>query len=162
MSVILRPLEIRDIPKVLSLFSKLSVEMVAVPFSDVADEEQIEAWLEREDTFVYVAADGDLILAVIRAKRGLDNKAHAATIALAVDESFGGQKFAAQLTEFCAKELQSMDVSLVRAFVFSNNTQAIQTVLSCGFVFSGSVRKHHFDELSGKYVDDLIFYKEFE
>jgi len=162
MSVILRPLERKDVPKVLSLFGKLSYEMTAVPFAEIAAEEQIAEWIDREDTYVYVAADGDVILAVIRAKRGVDAKSHAATIALAVDESFGGQKFASQLTAFCAQALKDEGVKIMRAFVFSNNHQAIQTVLRCDFTLSGSVRKHHVDVTTGRYIDDLIFYKELD
>ena len=160
MSVILRSMEMRDVPKVLGLFGQLSVEMTSVPFDTVADEAQIATWLDRDDTFVYVAADGDLILAVIRAKRGQNNKAHAAHIALAVDERFGGRKFAVQLTYFCIDALKDEGVQLVRAFVYSNNQSSIETVLSCGFSLSGAVYKHHYDLQTDRFIDDLVFYKE--
>ncbi len=160
MSVILRAMEMRDVPKVLGLFGQLSAEMTAVPFDSIANEAQIADWLDREDTFVYVAADGDLILAVIRAKRGQGNKEHAAHIALAVDERFGGRKYAAQLTEFCIGALKEVGVELVRAFVYSNNQSSIETVLCCGFTLGGSVYKHHYDLNAERYIDDLIFYKE--
>lgn len=160
MSVILRAMEMRDVPKVLGLFGQLSVEMSSVPFGSVADEAQIADWLGREDISVYVAADGDLILAVIRAKRGQGNKQHAAQIALAVDERFGGRKYALQLTQHCMSCLKAEGVALVRAFVYSNNQPFIETVLSCGFTLSGSVYRHHYDDSAERFIDDLIFYKE--
>lgn len=160
MSVILRAMEAKDVPKVLGLFGQLSVEMTSVPFDTVVEAEEIEAWLSRDDIFIYVAADGDLIMAVIRAKKGQGNKSHAAHIALAVDERFGGRKYAQKLTQFCVEALKQEGVHLVRAFVYSNNQSSIETVLSCGFSLSGSVYRHHYDVQSQRYIDDLIFYKE--
>lgn len=159
MSVQIRELQEKDIPKVLSLFGKLSEEMAEVSFTDIATHEQVLEWLSNPNTFVYVAADDDVIMAVIRAKRGFGHQDHMAHITVAVDYSFRGNKLAQNLTSYCTHELKSHGVKIVRAEIYSNNLASINMVLSCGFSFAGTVLMHHYDEDQKAYVDDLMFHK---
>lgn len=159
MSVIIRELEERDVPKVLSLFSKLSEEMAEVSFVDIATHEQVMEWLDNAHTFVYVAADDDVIMAVIRARRGYGHQEHSAQITVAVDYNFRGNQLAKDVTHFCVDELKKKGVSIVRAQIYSNNLASINTVLGCGFSFAGTLLMHHYDEKNSAFVDDLIFHK---
>lgn len=159
MSATIRELMEKDIPKVLSLFSKLSEEMAEVSFTEVATHEQVMEWLSNPNTFVYVAADDDVILAVIRARRGSGHQDHAAHITVAVDYSFRGNNLAQNLTNFCTQELKRHGIKIVRAEIYSNNLPSINTVLSCGFSLAGTVLMHHYDAAQQAYVDDLMFHK---
>ncbi len=159
MSNSIRELQEKDIPKVLSLFAKLSEEMAEVSFTEVATHDQIMEWLSNPNTFVYVAADDDVILAVIRARRGKGHQDHVANITVAVDYNFRGINLAQDLTNYCTQELKKQGVKIVRAEIYSNNLPSINMVLSCGFCFAGTVLMHHYDENQKTYVDDLMFHK---
>lgn len=159
MSATIRELLEKDVPKVLSLFAKLSEEMAEVSFTEIATKEQVLEWLSNPNTFVFVAADDDVILAVIRARRGSGGQSHAAHITVAVDYSFRGNKLAQNLTNYCTQELKRNGVKIVRAEIYSNNLPSINTVLGCGFSLAGTVVMHHFDESQQAYVDDLMFHK---
>lgn len=159
MGIRFRELKEKDIPKVISMFSNLSKERVEVSFVEIASMEEIRNWITNPDTFVYVAADGDVISAVLRAKRGSGNKKHSCNLTVAVDYSFRGNSIAKDLTEYGLKQLKNEGISIVRAYIYSNNKSSINTILSCGFNFAGNVHMHHFDEKSDRYVDDLIFHK---
>jgi ribosomal protein S18 acetylase RimI-like enzyme len=159
MAIVLRPLEQRDVLKALSLFQKLESEMAEVSFTEVLEEEQICQWITNEQTFVYVAADGDLVLAVIRAKRENPDRPHAVVLTVAVDYQFRGQNIAKDLTLFCLDQIKEQGVDIARAYIYSNNYASVCTILSCGFVSAGSVHRHHYDERQKRYVDDLIFHK---
>lgn len=159
MSSTIRELQEKDIPKVLSLFAKLSEEMAEVSFTEIATQEQVLEWLSNPNTYVYVAADDDVILAVIRARRGHGHQDHMAHITVAVDYSFRGNKLSQNLTNYCTQELKKRGVKIVRAEIYSNNLPSINMVLSCGFCFAGTVLMHHYDDNQKTYVDDLMFHK---
>ncbi len=159
MSAQIRELQEKDIPKVLSLFGKLSEEMAEVSFTEIADHKQVLEWLSNPNTYVYVAADDDVIMAVIRARRGFGHQDHAAHITVAVDYSFRGNKLAQNLTAYCTDELKKNGIKIVRAEIYSNNLPSINMVLGCGFSFAGTVLMHHYDEEQKAFVDDLMFHK---
>lgn len=159
MSVSFRELQERDIAKVISLFSNLSREMAEVSFADVASMDEIRGWLKNPNTYVYVAADDDVILGVLRAKRGTGNKKHSGYLTVAVDYNFRGNSVAQDLTNYALDMLKKEGLEIIRAYVYSNNKASINTILSCGFTFTGNIYKHHYDKKSGRYIDDLIFHK---
>jgi L-amino acid N-acyltransferase YncA len=159
MGVRLRELKEKDIPKVISMFSNLSKERTEVSFVEIASMEEIRNWIRNPDTFVYVAADGDVISAVLRAKRGKSNKKHSCNLTVAVDYNFRGNSLAKDLTEYGLNSLKSKGIKIVRAYIYSNNKSSINTILACGFSFAGNVHMHHYDEKTDIYVDDLIFHK---
>ncbi|SHK49925.1 GNAT family N-acetyltransferase [Paramaledivibacter caminithermalis] len=159
MSVRFRELKEKDIPKVISMFSNLSKERAEVSFVEIASMEEIRDWIRNPDTFVYVAADGDLISAVLRAKRGKGNKQHSCNLTVAVDYSFRGNSIAKELTDYALESLKEKGIKIIRAYIYSNNKSSINTILSCGFTFAGNVHMHHYDEKTGTYIDDLIFHK---
>lgn len=159
MGIRFRELKENDIPKVISMFSNLSKEMVKVSFTEIASMEEIRGWIKKPDTFVYVAADGDVISAVLRAKRGKGDKRHSCNLTLAVDYNFRGNSIAKELMEYAIENLKDKGIEILRAHVYSNNKPSINTILSCGFTFAGNVHMHHYDEKMKGYIDDLIFHK---
>ncbi|WP_432663953.1 GNAT family N-acetyltransferase [Wukongibacter baidiensis] len=159
MGIRFRKLEEKDVPKVISMFSNLSSERTEVSFAEIASMDEIRAWIKNPDTFVYVAADGDVISAVLRAKRGKGNKKHSCNLTVAVDYNFRGNSIAKDLTEYALKLLKNEGIKIARAYIYSNNKSSINTILACGFSFTGNVHMHHYDEKESIYVDDLIFHK---
>ena len=55
--------------------------------------------------------------------------------------------------------LKENGIKIARAYVYSDNTSSVSTLLKCGFTLSGCVHMHHLDERTNQYVDDLIFHK---
>lgn len=159
MSITFRELQEKDIPKVISMFSNLSKERAEVSFVDIASIDEIRNWLNNPNTYVYVAADGDVISAVLRAKRGKGNQSHSCNLTVAVDYNFRGNSIAKELTEYVLDLLKEEGIKIARAYIYSNNRASINTILSCGFVFAGNIHMHHYDERTGNYVDDLVFHK---
>ncbi len=159
MALEFRKLEQRDVLKAMSLFRKLNAELAEVSFTEVEGVMQITEWIEDDSTFLYVAADGDVVLAVIRAKRETHSNPNSVLLTVAVDYAFRGQNIAKELTLHCLEEIKPLGIAIARAYVYSNNYPSVCTILSCSFVAAGSVHQHHFDERRNRYVDDLIFHK---
>lgn len=159
MGIVIRELEERDISKVISLFSNLSRERAEVSFVDIASINEVKEWLKNPNTYVFVAADGDIVYGVLRTRIGKGNRSHSCNLTVAVDYSFRGNSIAKELTEYGLKELKEKSVKIVRAYIYSNNKASINTILSCGFTFAGNVHMHHYDEETGEYIDDLIFHR---
>lgn len=162
MAITLRPLERKDALKALTLFKKLRDEQAEVSFTEYYTEEAIQSWFDAQGTYVYVAAEDDVILAVVRAMLGEEGKQHAVVLTVAVDYNFRGQSLAKKLTLYCLDQVKKEGVKIARAYIYSNNYSSVATILSCGFVMAGCIHQHHYDERLERYVDDLIFHKVLE
>lgn len=64
------------------------------------------------------------------------------------------------MLDYALDRLRERDIWMIRAYVYSNNTASIASLLSAGFTWAGTVYKHQRDEVTGKWLDDLIFHKE--
>jgi ribosomal protein S18 acetylase RimI-like enzyme len=159
MEILYREMFLEDVPKVVDLFQELAMEKAEVSFAEVLSEDEIRKWLTDEDVFAYVGLGKNELLAVFRAVRGKQNKRHAAYLTAAVGKKHRGYSVAKEITLYSLKRLKEAGVQLVRTYVYSNNRASINTVLSCGFTFAGSVYQHHYDEAAKMYIDDLIFHK---
>ncbi|MFT9495451.1 GNAT family N-acetyltransferase [Anaerosolibacter sp.] len=159
MEIVYREMFLEDLPRVVDLFRELALEKAEVSFAEILSEDEIKGWLTDEDVFVYVAVDENQLLAVFRAIRGKQNKRHAANLTAAVGKKHRGYRVAKELTLYSLERLKQAGIKLVRTYVYSDNRASINTVLSCGFTFAGSVYQHHYDEALDAYVDDLIFHK---
>ncbi|MBB6218230.1 ribosomal protein S18 acetylase RimI-like enzyme [Anaerosolibacter carboniphilus] len=159
MEIVFREMFLNDVPKVVDLFQELAMEKAEVSFAEILSADEIKDWLTDEDVFVYVALREEELLAVFRGIRGKQNKNHAAYLTAAVGKKHRGYRLAKDITLYSLERLKEAGIKLVRTYVYSNNRPSINTVLSCGFTFAGSVYQHHYDEASGIYIDDLIFHK---
>jgi RimJ/RimL family protein N-acetyltransferase len=159
MKIVYREMFLDDVPKVADLFQELALEKAEVSFAEILSVDEIKEWLIDKDEFVYVAFHEEELLAVFKAVRGKENKDHAAYLTAAVGKKHRGYGLARDITLYSIERLKEVGIGLVRTYVYSNNRASINTILSCGFTFAGSVYQHHFDEKSSAYIDDLIFHK---
>jgi L-amino acid N-acyltransferase YncA len=159
MEVVFRDIEEKDVPQIMEFFTQLREEDAGVSFTECDREEQIREWIGNPDVFVYVAEYENRVVGVFKARREGSHKKHSAFLTAAVDKDFRGHNVAKNLTNYGLSRLPQRGIGIARAYIFSDNKPSINTILSCGFQFSGSVYMHHYDEKNQKYVDDLIFHK---
>ncbi len=154
-----RQFELIDIPEAMILFNALNREGAEVSFADVATKEEIKEWMADSNCHLYSAIFEGKLIAVFRARAGEGDKKHSALLTIAVDKEMRGRHVAKSFTLFCLEDIKKLGISLARAYVYSNNPSSINTLLSCGFTVSGCVYQHHYNEVAGAYIDDIIFHK---
>lgn len=142
------------------LCSVLRAENARMSFTDIEKIEDLKAWFNDSNIYLYGLFDvyGKLT-AMVKATRGTSNKSHSAYLAAAVHPINRKQNLASELTLAVLDELKSMGVLIARTYIYSWNTASIATIEKCGFILSGRVMMHEYDEISGAYIDDLIYYK---
>jgi ribosomal protein S18 acetylase RimI-like enzyme len=77
----------------------------------------------------------------------------------AIDKDYRGTGIAAVLTDHLNKSLAERGVTIVRAYVYSDNKASVKTIEKQRFTLSGRVLMHHREAETGHYVDDLIYHK---
>ncbi|MCC5909328.1 MAG: GNAT family N-acetyltransferase [Clostridiaceae bacterium] len=161
MEIVYKKLSKENAFQTLELFRKLKKEGTEVSFTDVVDEDEIIAWLEQSNYYIYVAERDDSVVAVFRGVRGLEDQIHSMLITIATDPCHRGKKIAHNLITYSLKDIKKREkrITLARAYVYSDNKFSISTLLGCDFTVSGTVYQHHYDKKTGKYIDDLIFHK---
>lgn len=117
------------------------------------DEDMLENDLEHE-VLVGVCAFG--LAGIFRGKRK-PAREHAALITAYVSPNYQGKGLASEMTELGLKLLKEKAVKIVYSYVYSNNKASLHSMLKQGFILSGRVPMHHFE--NGEIVDDLIFVK---
>lgn len=149
-----------DIAAIYELCKSLKQENARMSFTDVENEADIVAWLEDANMYLYGAFDDvGSLTGLIRAKRGVQNKAHSVYLAAAVHPEHRKRNIAYDLTLYALDRLKAEGVKIARTYIYSWNTASIATIEKCGFTFGGRVMMHEFDELTGTYIDDLIYHK---
>lgn len=159
MEVSFRDLIVEDIPQVISFFEELKKENAGVSYTEYENEEEIKGWIEDPNIYVYAALYGERVVGVFKGRSDGGSKSHSAFLTCAVDGRYRGNNIAKNLTFYGLGRLKENGIKIARAYVYSDNRPSINTILSCGFQFSGNVYMHHYDEKKGQYVDDLIFHK---
>jgi ribosomal protein S18 acetylase RimI-like enzyme len=159
MEVSFRDLIEEDIPQVLSFFQELKEENAGVSYTEYENGEEIKEWIDNPNIYVYAALYGEKVVGVFKGRSDGGNKKHSAFLTCAVDGRYRGKNIAKNLTFYGVEKLKENGIKIARAYVYSDNKPSINTILSCGFQFSGNVLMHHFDEQKQQYVDDLIFHK---
>lgn len=117
------------------------------------DESLLEQDLEHE---VLVGACGFGLAGLFRGKRK-PGREHSAHITAYVSPNYQGRELATQMTALGLKLLKEKAVKVIHAYVYSNNEASIHSMLKQGFILSGRVPMHHFED--DEIVDDLIFVK---
>ena len=111
----------------------------------------------------YVAVRADepsRVLCLLRGRRDMtDEKSHAVFLTAATHPDARGSGLAAELTNFALDQMKNEGVKIARIYVYSNNHASLNAVKKLGFVHAGTVLRHHRDQVTSEYVDDLIFHK---
>lgn len=159
MEVTFRDLLLEDIPQVISFFEELKEENAGVSYVECENSDEIKEWINNPNIYIYAALYGDRVVGVFKGRTDGGIKAHSAFLTCAVNGRYRGKNIAKDLTFYGLKRLKENGIKIARAYVYSDNKPSINTILSCGFQFAGNVYMHHYDEVKGLYVDDLIFHK---
>lgn len=156
----MREIERTDIATIFELCQLLKQENARMSFTDVESESDITAWLEDPNIYLYGAFDhAGHLTGLVRAKRGIHSKAHSVYLAAAVHPDYRKRNIAVELTQFALEKLRDKDVKIARTYIYSWNKASIATIEKCGFTYGGRVVMHEFDEVTGTYIDDLIYHK---
>lgn len=159
----LRRMQFSDLDNVWVLIELLKSEGADISFTELSSIEEIEEWVNNPAHLVYVAVsdnDDASILSVVRGRREMTfEKSHAAFLTAATHPNARGSGLAAELTNYALIRMKDEGVNIARIYVYSDNKASLNAVKKLGFNHAGTVLRHHKDQLTGEYVDDLIFHK---
>ena len=156
----MRKICITDVEAIFSFCQLLKAENARMSFTDVESKTDIIKWIE--DDLIYLYGDfsqAGVLMGLVKATRGKDNKSHSAYLAAAVHPDFRKHQIASTLTNFVLGELKKEGIKIARTYIYSWNKASIATIEKCGFIQSGRVVMHEYDEITQAYIDDLIYYK---
>ena len=160
MDIVYRPMHLSDIDKVWQLLEVLKIESIGLSFVEIPDKEELQSWLEAENNYFYIADDDENVLGILRALRGSERSTHySVLLSVATHPDYRNQGIAKELISAGLEDMKKDGINLARAYILSDNITPICALLRLGFTLSGSVFRHHFDEVTKEYVDDLIFHK---
>jgi ribosomal protein S18 acetylase RimI-like enzyme len=159
----LRRIKSDDLDSVWSLIELLKAEGAEVSFSELTTKEELMNFIDNPAQLSYVAVTKEKpsrVLCLVRGRRDMTSgKSHAAFLTAATHPDARGTGLAAELTNYALVQMRSEGVNIARIYVYSNNQASLNAVKKLGFVHAGTVLRHHKDEVTGEYVDDLIFHK---
>lgn len=163
MNYCLRKFNSDDIDSAWSLIELLKTEGAEISFTDLKTKEELMNFVDNPAQLSYVAIDTEepsRILCLVRGRRDMSaEKAHAAFLTAATHPDARGSGLAAELTNFALDQMKTEGVNIARIYVYSNNQSSLNAIKKLGFVHSGTVLRHHMDQETGEYVDDIIFHK---
>lgn len=157
-----RELSKEDIPAFFALCREMAQEGAGVGFARITAPEQVGEMLDNERYFLLGAFVNGTMVGAFQARRGEAGKEHSCHIAGAMTNSWRRRGLGKLMLEHALPFLKDKGMWLIRAYVYSNNTPSIASLLSAGFTWAGTVYKHQWDEKEQRYIDDLIFHKELE
>lgn len=159
----LRKISSYDIDSIWSLIEILKAEGVDITFTELTAQEEVLNFVDNPAQLSYVAVTTDepcRVLCLVRGRREMtDEKSHAVFLTAATHPEARGSGLAAELTNYALDEMKHEGVNIARIYVYSNNEASLKAVKKLGFVHGGTVLRHHKDQCTGEYVDDLIFHK---
>ena len=161
-----RRMESQDSDSVWSLIELLKAEGAEISFTELTTKEEVMRFIDNPAQLSYVAVtkeEPSRVLGLVRGRRDMTSeKSHAAFLTAATHPDARGSGLAAKLTNFALQQMKNEGVNIARIYVYSDNEASLKAVGKLGFVHSGTVLRHHRDQVSGEYVDDLIFHKVLE
>lgn len=162
MDIVYRPMHLSDLDGVWRFLETIKKENSQVSLVEIPDKEELKSWLENESLFLYIAecSDQDQVVGLLRGTRGSESyKRHSVILSIATHPDYRNQGIARELTNTGLEDMKKDGIVIARAYVYSDNSSSINTVLRLGFTFSGNVLMHHYNDKQKQYVDDLIFHK---
>ncbi|OJV63172.1 MAG: hypothetical protein BGO41_10770 [Clostridiales bacterium 38-18] len=145
---------------IFELCQRLIEENARMSFTDIENIEHLEKWFNDTNVLLYGKLnEAGQLIAMVKATRGVGNKAHSCYLAAATHPDYRKESQASSLTNEVLDDLKNRGVLIARTYIYSWNHASIKTIEKCGFTLSGRVVMHEYDEITGDYIDDLIYYK---
>jgi ribosomal protein S18 acetylase RimI-like enzyme len=152
-----------DTDSVWTLIELLKAEGADISLTELTSKEEAMEWVNNPAQLVYVAVTSDEpegVLCLVKGRRDLTSgKSHAAFLTAATHPDVRGTGLAAELTNYALSQMKSEGINIARIYVYSDNKASLNTVRKLGFVHAGTVLRHHQDQITEEYIDDLIFHK---
>ena len=159
----LRRMIYSDIESVWALIELLKGEGAEISFTELAAKEEVMEWVNNPAQLAYVAVTMDepvSVFCLVKGRRDITyGKSHASFLTAATHPDVRGTGLAVELTNYTLSQLKNEGVNIARIYVYSDNKSSLNTVRKLGFVHAGTVLRHHQDQITGEYIDDLIFHK---
>ena len=163
MSYYFRRIKSDDINSVWSLIQLLKAEGAEISFTELTVKEELMNFIDNPAQLSYVSVtkeEPSRVLCLVRGRRDMSSeKSYAAFLTAATHPEARGSGLAAELTNYALEQMKKEGVNIARIYVYSNNQASLNAVNKLGFVHAGTVVRHHRDQVTGEYVDDLIFHK---
>lgn len=149
-----------DFEAIFSLCEALKIENARMSFTDVDQITDVIAWYEASTVYLYGAFnERNELVGLLKGTRGVASKAHSVYLAAAVSLAYRKLSIASDLTCFALSCMKQEGIKIARTYIYSWNKASIATIEKAGFIQSGRVYMHEYDEITQAYIDDLIFYK---
>lgn len=159
----LRKIKSYDIDSIWSLIGILKSEGAEISFTELTAKADVLNFVDNPAQLSYVAVTTDepsRVLCLVRGRRDMTHeKSHAVFLTAATHPDARGSGLAAELTNYGLEQMKSEGVNIARIYVYSDNQASLNAIKKLGFVHVGTVLRHHKDQCTGEYVDDLIFHK---
>jgi ribosomal protein S18 acetylase RimI-like enzyme len=163
MDYTLRRMKSDDLDSVWVLIEFLKAEGADITFTELATKEEALEWVNNPAQLTYVAMKADepyRVLCLVKGRRDLTpGKSHAAYLTAATHPDLRGTGLAVELTNYALSQMKNEGVNIARIYVYSDNHASLNTVKKLGFVHAGTVLRHHKDQFTDEYINDLIFHK---
>lgn len=163
MNYIFRKMQVDDLESIWTLFQGIKAEKIDMSFSEITQKDEILVFVNNPSELTYVAVseeDPHEVLCIVKGRREMtDEKRHVAFLSAATHPHFRGYGLVANLTGFALKEMKNEGVTIIRIYVYSNNSASINAIKKLDFTHAGTVLRHHKDLITDEYIDDLIFHK---
>jgi RimJ/RimL family protein N-acetyltransferase len=150
---------IDDASDILAFCLELKKQDAKMSFTSFDSMDKVNSYINDEHNFLYLSVHDGMINAMFTAIRGGGNKSHSCYVACAVKKEFRQQNLATALTNYGLEDVKTVGVLIARTKIYSWNDASIATIKKCGFVESGRMVMHQYEESIGAYIDDLIFHK---
>lgn len=151
-----------DFDGIYAFCQKLIAEAVQMSFVDVTSPEVLESWFEKSEYDMYIGVLEEAphkVVGMLRTKVGTGDQSHSIYLSCAVDPEYRNHSIATAVTDFGLADQKEQGILIARTLIFDWNTPSIKTIEKCGFTCSGRVVMVIIDPITGKPVDDLIYYK---
>jgi ribosomal protein S18 acetylase RimI-like enzyme len=152
-----------DLDSVWSLIELLKAEGADITLTELTAKEEVLQWVNNPAQLTYVAVTTDEkanVICLVKGRRDMTpEKSHAAFLTAATHPAARGTGLAAKLTNYALNQMKHEGVNIALIYVYSDNQASLNAVQKLGFVHAGTVLRHHQDQTTGEYINDLIFHK---
>lgn len=151
--------KLKDAQALYEFCYKLREEHAEMSFAKVEGIEDVIEWIENDHEHLFMMREANHIIALVKAKQGLEEREHSAFMSAAVIKSRRGEGLVSQLAAQVYPRLKERGIKIIRAYIYSNNHASISSVLKEGFQCTGAIHMHHFNKKTQDWVDDMVFHK---
>ena len=150
----------RDADEMIVLLQQLKSDHHEISLTYIENTDTLIREMECRRQSFYIARVNQQIAGILRSFRGIGPTEHSSRITIAVSSQHRKQGIAKNLLQFGMADLKTRGITIVRGLVYSDNRASLNVLISAGFTISGSIVKHHLNQATNQFVDDIVLYRE--